>query len=252
MNADRISQCIWPDLTEPFASALRRAVEFVFEEVDPVGIFATGTIIRGTAHASSDLDVYVIHRTPYRRRVQKFFGGIPAEVFINPPGAVREYFADEDRDGRRITAHMLATGWVIYRTDSVVDDLKAEAAEWLAKDTPVSEFERVNTRYGIATRLEDAVDILQTDDVTATMLLTETVLALLEYCCKAESGRIPRRKDLLAEVAARHPEIARLAVRSVHSTTAGERANLVAELADRVIGAHGFFEWDSGPGPAPS
>lgn len=252
VNVDRFAQCAWPDLREPFASALRQAIDFAFQEADPVGIIATGTIIRGTAHASSDLDVYVIHRAPHRRRIQKFFGGIPTEIFINPPGAVREYFADEDRDGRRITAHMLATGMVVYRSDSVVDHLVAEAAEWLAKDTPLSDVERVSARYAIASRLEDALDILETDDVTATMLLMESVLALLEYCCKAENGRIPRRKDLVAEVAARHPEIARLAVSSVRAATVSERANLAIELAERVIGVHGFFEWDSGPGPAPT
>lgn len=250
MNADRISECTWPQLADPFGSALRDVVDFVFDELDPVGIIATGTIIRGTAHASSDLDVYVIHRAPYRRRIQKFFRGVPTEIFINPPGTVRQYFEDEDRAGRRLTAHMLATGMVVYRTDSVVSDLIAEAAEWLVKDTPLSDVERVITRYGIATRVEDALDILETDDVTATVLFAETVLELLEYCCKAENGRVPRRKDLLAEVSARHPEIARLAVRSIHATTAAERASCVVEMADRVIGAHGFFEWDSGPGPA--
>jgi len=38
------------------------------------------------------------------------------------------------------------------------------------------DFERVSSRYGIASRLEDALDMLGTDDVTATMLLDDAVL----------------------------------------------------------------------------
>jgi UTP:GlnB (protein PII) uridylyltransferase len=50
----------WPHLAEPFASAIKQAVDFLFSETDPIGIVAAGTIIRGTAHANSDLDLYVI------------------------------------------------------------------------------------------------------------------------------------------------------------------------------------------------
>lgn len=137
MIADYASQCTWPVVPEPVASALGQAVEFIFREFDPVGVVATGTIIRGGAHASSDLDLYVVHPAPYRRRIQRVFAGVPTEIFVNPPAAVRAYFADEDRSGRRLTAHMLATGVVIFRADGVVDELRAEATQWLAKETPM-------------------------------------------------------------------------------------------------------------------
>ena len=164
---------------------------------------------------------------------------------------MRSYFGEEDRDGRRLTAHMLATGTVIFSTDPVVDELRAEAARWLSKDTPMSEFERVSTRYTIASRLEDAIDVLGTDDVTAAMLLSDAVLAMLEFACKAESGRIPRPKDLLAHLAATQPKIAALAAEFFRAVDVSERARLAMAIADSTIGARGFFPWDSGPGPAP-
>jgi predicted nucleotidyltransferase len=252
MIADFTSLCTWPSLPEPFASALRLAVEFIFRELDPVGIVATGTIIRGTAHANSDLDLYVIHVAPHRRRIQRFFNGVPTEIFVNPPAAVRVYFGEEDRDGRRLTAHMLATGVVIFRAGAVVDELRAEAAEWLAKETRLSDFERTSTRHTIASRLEDALDVLGADDVTATMLLGDAVLAMLEYLCKAEHGQIPRRKDLLAQLTAEHPDVADRAVEFFRASLVSDRARLAMEIADRTIDARRFFEWDSGAGPAPS
>src|SRR6185437_6672056 len=95
-------QSAWPSLPEPFGTALRHAVEFIRREFEPVGVIATGTIVRGTAHKSSDLDLCVVHRAPHRRRIQRYFDGVPAEIFINPPSAIRAYFAEEDQDGRRL------------------------------------------------------------------------------------------------------------------------------------------------------
>lgn len=252
MTPDYASRCSWPNLTEPFGTALRHAVDFIFQELEPVGILATGTIIRGTAHRGSDLDLYVVHLASYRRRIQRFFDDVPAEIFVNPPSAIRAYFTEEDRDGRRLTAHMLGTGVVVFQADPVVEVLQTEAAQWLAKETRPSDFERVSTRYSIASRLEDGFDLLGTDDVTATMMLSESVLAMLEYFCKAERGQIPRRKDLVAQIAAEHPAVGTRVAAFFRATHMPERARLAAEIADRTIGARGFFEWDSGEGAVPN
>lgn len=249
MTVHQISRCSWPSLSDPFAPALRQAVDFIFQEVEPVGVLATGTIIRGGAHSSSDLDIYVVHVAPYRRRIQRFFNGVPTEIFINPPSAIRACFAHEDRDGRRLTAHMLATGTVVFQNDPVVDVLRTEAAQWLAKETRLSDLERVSARYTIASRLEDAFDVLGSDDVTAAMLLSESVFAMLEYFCKAKRGQIPRQKDLLAQVAAEHPVVGARAAEFFRASDLWERAQLATALADFTIGTRGFFEWDSGRGP---
>jgi hypothetical protein len=147
---------------------------------------------------------------------------------------------------------MLATGVVVYQADPVIDELRAEAAQWLDKVTHPSDLERVSTRYTIASRLEDAFDVLGSDDATAAMLLSESVLAMLEYLCKAERGQIPRRKDLLAHVAMLRPTVGARAADFFRASDVAERARLAREIADQTIGARGFFEWDSGPGPAPS
>jgi hypothetical protein len=237
---------VWPDLSEPAATALRLAVDFIFQELEPIGIIATGTIIRGNALPSSDLDLHVIHRADYRRRIQRRFNGVPTEIFVNPPSTIRAYFADEDRDGRRLTAHMLATGVVVFQCDPVVDELRTEAAEWLRKQTEVSEFERLATRYSIASRVEDAFDLVGSDDVSAAMLLGESVLAMLEYHYKSEHGTIPRRKDLLGLIATEDSGLAARVAEFFRTALIAERARLAAEIADRTIDARGFFEWDSG------
>ena len=90
-----LSRCAWPGLPENYDQALREAVQFILKRFDVLGIVAAGTIIRGSPDATSDLDIYVIHPAPFRQRVQKFFNGIPTEIFVNPPAMVEKYFIEE-------------------------------------------------------------------------------------------------------------------------------------------------------------
>ena len=121
-----------PPLAEPYKTALEEAVAFVLERFDPIGVVASGTIVRGDPSPSSDLDVFVLHRQPWRQRLQRFFNGVPAELFVNPPERVERYFEEEVADGRPVTAHMLATGVVVFAIDPIVEQLRARAADVLA------------------------------------------------------------------------------------------------------------------------
>src|SRR5680860_986680 len=76
-------------LAEPNATALEMAIAFIHERYAPRGIIVSGTIVRGTPHASSDLDFMVIHDATWRRRSQRFFNGVPAEMFVNPEFQMR-------------------------------------------------------------------------------------------------------------------------------------------------------------------
>jgi len=251
MADDRILECRWPDLVPPYDAALRDAISYAFEVTEAIGIIATGTIIRGAPQASSDLDIYVIHRAAIRRRIQRFFRGVPAEIFINPPHAVRSYFREENRDARLITAHMIATGFVVWQSNTVVDELRVEAEEWLARRSDLSADEWLRARYGAASRFEDGVDMIAVDSASATMLLALAVVNMLEIECRMRLGRIPRGKDLLATTAELDPELGALAKSFFTASSDDERRQCAESIADRTVAARGFFEWDSGPEPFP-
>ncbi len=247
MTTSILDRCTWPPLASPYAEALREAVAFILQEVHAVGIIATGTIVRGTPHESSDLDVFVIHDAPHRRRVQRFFHGVPTEIFINPPSTVRRYFVEECRDGRPITAHMLATGTVVLDASPVVAELREEAVAWLAKVSPSPKDAVVRARYAAATRFEDGADVAAADPATATMLVTQAVTAMLEHFCRVNDGRVPRAKELLATVATRDAELGRVAEAFFSAPSVAERLTAGRSIAKRTVEACGFFEWDSGP-----
>src|SRR3954451_4968125 len=105
----------FPTLSAPYDQALRAAVSYVLERYAPLGIIASGSILRGNPGPSSDLDIYVIQAGNQRQRVQKRFAGVPTEIFVNNAAAVRHYFAEERQAGTPQTAHIRVTGSVVLK-----------------------------------------------------------------------------------------------------------------------------------------
>lgn len=94
----------------PFDQAIAELEAHVRATWQPLGIVIAGSIVRGEAGPTSDLDLYVVHDQPWRLRAQRRFAGVPAELFVSPPAQIRRYFASEHADGQPSTAHMFATG----------------------------------------------------------------------------------------------------------------------------------------------
>ena len=101
-----LAECRFPELAEPFSTALREGVRYILERFEPLGIIACGTIIRGNPDPSSDHDIYVLVAGSRRQRIQRFFNAVPAEIFVNPPSAIERYFEEGARENRPVTAHM--------------------------------------------------------------------------------------------------------------------------------------------------
>ena len=243
-----LNQCEWPELPDESDKALRDAVSYVLDHFSVAGIVASGTIIRGNPDPASDLDIYVIHRGSFRQRVQRFFSGVPVEIFVNPPSAIEKYFAEEHASRRPLTAHMLATGFVILELEPIVGHLRAKAREYLSRPPGKPDSPTITmARYGIALLYEDAVDVAGRDPVTAHMLLCRATTEMLNFCF-TQSGRfLPRHKDLLKELAGLDSETADLARRFYATSSIESKLALGGRIADRTIGARGFFEWETPP-----
>jgi predicted nucleotidyltransferase len=240
-----IDACRWPALVEPYAGALREAVAFVLARFEPTGIVATGTIVRGNPGPSSDLDVYVIHRDRRRQRLQRWFQGVPAEIFVNPPERVEEYFAEERAEGRPLTAHMLATGFVVYQTDGALDALRVRAAAELASPPRIDEAALRARGYLAATLFEDAADVAELDPEASALILGQAVEAALRHRFWSAGRWQPRAKDLFVALAELDPGLAEAARAFLRAADPAERRRLAEQIAGQTVGATGFFEWES-------
>ncbi len=234
-----------PVLPEPFASALDDAINDVASRYEPTGILATGTIIRGNPHANSDLDLFVIWNRPERQRVQKFYRGVPAEIFVNPPARIYRYFTSDEEEGRPVTAHMFATGFVVYDSEGQVSELREAAARSIANGPRVSDEARTASRYGVATCFEDAVDLANVDPDTCLALLNHAVEGALQYRFIGGGVWIPRWKDLLPQLNDLDADLAALARQFYGVTSLVDHLRLAREIVRRSVGETGAFEWES-------
>lgn len=246
MTDDLLEKCRWPDLPDRFDAALRKAVGYILQHYTVSGIVVSGTIVRGDPDPSSDLDIYVVNKEPFRQRIQKFFGGVPAEIFVNPPSAIEGYFVKEQPSRRPHTAHMLATGVVVYESGGIVGELRAKAEELLSNPPPSPE-DLTGPRYRLALLYEDALDVAGRDAATARMILGAAVTGMLEFCFIRAGRFIPRRKDLLEKLAALDPRTAQVARRFFGTLDIETKLSLAGQIADRTIGSRGFFEWEAEP-----
>jgi hypothetical protein len=235
----------WPELSPHYDAALREAVDYILGRYDVLGLIASGSIIWGKGDATSDFDLFVIHAHPQRQRVQKRFGGVPAEIFVNPPVMVRRYF-EEERD-RPCTANMLANGVVLVDRDPVVDVLRKEARGWLEKAPEFSEKKLIWQRYAVVDELDNARDIVSSDPVNASRILHGAVNRMIHYAFLASNHRLPREKEMLAQLVEMDGTVGQLAIDYYLATEAATRLHLAEQLAMRTVGAIEFFEWETDP-----
>lgn len=234
---------VWPSLAEPYASALKAAVNWILAEYKPIGIVVCGSIIRGEGDASSDLDIHVVHTEPWRQRVQKWFGDVPTEIFINPPAQIRRYFVEERVKGRPATAHMLSTGFIVLSKDDQVDALQSEARQIVNSAPNAPESALSQQRYMAATLLEDAFDIAEKDPGNALYLLEQAMPLMMQYAFLAGNRPLPRAKQMVAKLAELDANLGAIARQFYTTVLPEERFGLARSFAQQALGSTGFFAW---------
>ena len=237
----------WPALPSPYNEGLQAAVTDLLATYVPLGLFAAGSVLRGQGGPTSDIDLYLIHQAPFRQRLQRRYNAVPFEIFINPPQQVRRYFIDEHSAARPITAHMLATGFVLIDRDPVIQDLRNEAAQWLATPpNPTPDALRWR-RYMAVDLLDNARDVVTTDPAMATLLLHRVVEQLIEYRFLAANRHLPRLKETLSALASLDRQTSELVDSFLAADGASEQLVVVNGLAESVTGETSFFAWDGEP-----
>jgi len=232
----------------PFDQAVAELEAYARATWQPIGIVVSGSIVRGDAGPTSDLDVFVVHDAPWRLRAQRRFAGVPAELFVNPPARIRRYFANEHAEGRPSTAHMFATGELLGPPHPVVDQLVREAHDWLARPLGFTPAELAAQRYGAVDVLDDARDAIADDPTAAHLLLAAAVSGIVAYAFLSRGAFQPRRKRAVAALAALDPEAGAL-VRRWAAQSGRDALATVEQLARRVLGVDTFFEWASDRDP---
>lgn len=239
-----LEQCHFPELKEPFATALREVVVHAIEHYQPIGLIAAGSVMRGEGHATSDIDLYVIFEADYRQIEHKFFNGVPCQLFCNPPQRVLRYF-DEERgrlNNGPTTAHMLASGTVILDRDPRIARIRDEARKALELPPQPNQQLLQLMRYHAVSAVENALDVHRTDPDMAMLEICNALPNMLHYYFLKQGKYVPRHKDTLKQVRQHDPDLARL-VHQLFVADESSRADLLLEIADKTLEVRCFFEY---------
>ncbi|HZO89370.1 MAG TPA: nucleotidyltransferase domain-containing protein [Chthonomonadaceae bacterium] len=135
--------------------AARMVVERRFPECSTA--FLAGSLVRGEATATSDLDIVVITRreeAPFRESLME--ADWPAEVFVHTPESLRQFMATNAQ--RRIPTLMMmcAEGIILRDREGLAEDIKREARRWLAQGPePLTAAQMDHARYRVTDLLDD-------------------------------------------------------------------------------------------------
>ncbi len=234
-------------MNEHHKIALDEALDWICLHFKPIGIIVTGSIVRGNPDSSSDFDIFVIHEENFRQRIQKYFNGVPCEIFVNNLGHVYSYFEKEYENNRPVTAHMISTGKITMGEDNPgIEKLIRDAREFLVKPPLLTQDKITRTKYAISTLFEDATDVMDTDPLTSTYFLNKLISDIIDYVFFINGTSSPRAKERIKYLEVNYPDIGELVAGYYSAENFRERYGIAKSLVARTIGVYGFFEWDSG------
>lgn len=245
-GAEAILDRLLPGLAPEHRTASLDAWAWIDATLAPAGIVATGSVVRGEGHPGSDFDLVVLWSRSGRQRLQRFFAGVPTEVFANSGARLRHSIRAEAARGRPVMAHMLASGVVLRDDAGVMAARVDEARQVLREGRALSDEERTRHRYLAAVAVEDALDLLPSADGDAVLVVRRAVDALLDYAFRSRGAFLPRHKQRLADLRAVDAEAAALLAAVLEADRGAQPAALRA-AAQRLLGTCGFFAWDSAP-----
>lgn len=232
-------------MTNKQQKALTEAIDWINLNHECTAIVASGSIIRGNGDENSDFDFYVVHSKPFRQRIQKYFNGVPCEIFLNNIDHIYDYFETEGKNNRPVTAHILLTGQVVKgKDDPQIKALIEEAKTLATKFTPLTAEQLIAKQYTIALLFEDAMDVKDSDVITAAFILDKAVLEAVDFIFLKNQLPLPRLKERFNVLDEIEPAAAKIA-RQYYDTTINNKFDIARKLVLLTAKHTGFFEWES-------
>ncbi|MEE3953487.1 nucleotidyltransferase domain-containing protein [Peribacillus frigoritolerans] len=138
---------------------IEAAQQFIFKHFPNCqGALLAGSVIRGEATKTSDLDIVVFDKTlssPYRESLIDF--GWAIEVFVHNLTSYKHFFESDYERARPSMPRMVLEG-IILKDDRIIESIKKEAKEILEQGPKKWSDETIKTkRYFITDALDDLI-----------------------------------------------------------------------------------------------
>jgi hypothetical protein len=229
-----------------YETALTKALNWIKASYNPVGIIVSGSIVRGNPNPNRDFDIYVVHTERYRQRVQKYFDGVPVEIFVNNTDHVHQYLETEKKNNRPVTAHLLSTGKIYLGEDNAgVLQLIQKAKQYLTEPVIVKPEQIIQQKYSIALLFEDATELLPEEPEAAQYVLDKAISEVITHVFAVNKKPLPRLKERLYELSDVNPVAGKLIANYYRATGITEKHQIAAKILAALQIPDKFFEWTS-------
>ncbi|CAM4015316.1 nucleotidyltransferase domain-containing protein [Mesobacillus thioparans] len=197
-----------------------------------------GSVIRGEATETSDLDIVVFKKDiPSAYRESLIFCGWPVEVFVHNLHTCRQFFKSDVGRARPSLPRMVAEGVVIRNSDflaDIMDEAKSiieeGPAEWTQKEI---EFKR----YFITDTLDDFIG--SNNKAEEIFIANELADQLHEFVLRTNKRWIGKSKWVVRELTRFDPEFAGRFIGAFEAYYKTGTKQTVIKLAEEVLEEYG-------------
>ena len=213
---------------------------------DARAAWLAGSVVAGTATATSDLDLTVLLAgppAPFRESLRH--GGWPVELFVHTAASV-EHWLGKDRERRRPTlGRLIGEGVLLLDVDGAGAALAARCRDFVDQGPdPLPGGDRDARRYGLTDQLDDLADA--TDPATRAAVAVDlwrdaAELLLAEGGCWAGTGKWLAR-ELTSYDEARGTRFGPRLHGGLVTALHGESAALV-EVVEEILAGSGGRLW---------
>ena len=229
------------------------ALEIVAERfAGATATFLAGSVVRGDATETSDLDLVVVYeRLDAAYRESFLHRGWPVEVFVHDPATLRYFFKTDRARGVPTLADMVANGVPLPKPSDAASSFQTLAAEIIATGPMrLSEQQLAASRYAIT----NLVDDLRSPRSNTEALATATALysALSEHFLRAQGLWSATAKAIPRRLHAVEPSIAQRFTGAFAQLFETGHAESVIALAEELLRPSGGWLFAGYKATAPS
>lgn len=209
-------------------------------------VLVAGSVVRGEASASSDLDLVVIFpsvRAAYRESFTHM--GWPVEAFIHDLETLRYFFYRIDQpEGHSTLCEMVNEGLEVPGPCKATVEAKALASEVLKQGPPKLSFEEIeDRRYNISELVDDLRDPRSRHELNAAAARVFHELA--DFYCRSRGGWTSAGKGLLKRMKTQDPAMARRFSEAFDQLFQHGMPGAVIGLTEEMLAPYGGFLFDA-------
>lgn len=205
--------------------------------------FLAGSVVRGEATATSDLDIVVIvppDAPTYRESLRAF--GWPVEVFVQTVAIHRQFAAKDAARRRPSTSMMACEGIVLQDRDGWAGRLKQEACALLEQGPPpLTAAELAWARYGLTDLLDDFIAASPDDALFVAHDLAQAAADLVLDHHRRWRGR---GKWLLRLLRRLDPPLAEQLTAAMRALYEADKRQPLVAFVDNALGLVGGRLWE--------